>query len=149
MEGCGDQDRKFITTDTTDHNEHNGSEHQTAKAVLQANRIEIDQIAEPQRGKTEVGQNLSDMDRREGVDRFDLNHDAVLDEQVEAVANIQSSFAITDWNANLSVNPESGSPQIFGETRFIGALEQARTERAMHVESGVHDRSPDFIDPCG
>ena len=85
------------------------------------------------------------MDRRQCVDRLDLDHDEMIDQKVEPQADIQTNVAVGDRHANLPLYPKSPSSEFFRETGFIDRLQQARSQKAMHFQRGVNDDTTDTL----
>jgi hypothetical protein len=84
----------------------------------------------------EVGQNLRAMDRSQGLHSFDLYDfdlydDAILDEHVDAVANVQAQPVVDERHSDLCFDSKLGNSQLHRQTRCIGRLEQAGAEPAM------------------
>jgi hypothetical protein len=54
----------------------------TGNAVLDQRRVEVDQQAKPFVGQPQIGQKLLSVNRREDLDRLDLDDYPILDNQV-------------------------------------------------------------------
>ena len=79
------------------------------------------------------------MDRKEPLSRLYLDYDAVLYDKVEAISTIERDSPVTDRKGFLPLQLQSKLLEFKGQTRFIGGLQQARTERTMNVDCCTND----------
>ncbi len=86
------------------------------------------------------------MDRSQGVDRLDLDHDEIVDQKIKPQADIHANVAVGDGHANLTLNAESPTPELFGEAGLVDRFQQARPQCTVHCQCGVHDDTPDALD---
>ena len=66
------------------------------------------------------------MDWVDTRDTFDLDNDRALDEQIEAITQIDSLAVMDRRKSYLSGNSESRLRSSCAKTRLVGAFEQAR-----------------------
>jgi hypothetical protein len=109
-------------------------------------RIGVDKVTEPYLGESEVGENLGDMDRRQGVDRFDFDDDGPFNKKVQTETHVQARSAIADRDGDLAFDGEAGCTKLLVQTVFVDGLQKARPELAVDSESGINDSLADPID---
>jgi hypothetical protein len=62
--------------------------------LLEQHDIEIDQESHAMAGQLQVGQRLRLVEARQCFNRFYLDDDCILDDQIEAIPNIEPRFPI-------------------------------------------------------
>ena len=75
------------------------------------------------------------MDRQKCLYGFDLDNDPISNEHVDAIALIEAQTSVTDWYRYLSTNRDSLLFQLVCEASLVNALQQARTERRVDLQS--------------
>ena len=85
------------------------------------------------------------MDRRQGVDRFNFDHDLPLHQQVEPEADVEPRVPVLDRNGDLPVNSKARLKQFLGKAVLMDGLEQTGAKASMDRERGFHHRRADAI----
>jgi hypothetical protein len=87
--------------------------------------VEVHKKAHGQPRKTQVRHDLRFMNGQELFDGFELEHDPILDDNVEAVATVQQESLVGDCQCALSFEAELSEPQLFAEARLVSRLQEA------------------------
>ncbi len=87
------------------------------------------------------------MEAQKDFDGFDLDHDQIIDKEVEAIASIQAKPLVFDSHRDLPTHGQSPKPKLLLQARFVDCLEQTRTQRAMDLQPSVDDRPSNRV--CG
>ncbi len=77
------------------------------------------------------------MDGSVALDRFDLNDQPILDNQVGPKCVRNHDAVQRDRDGLLSLNTQSGALQIGSQEHFINRLEQPRPKPLMDLKSGI------------
>ncbi len=114
--------------------------------VLQAGDIEIDQQAYAIVPALELRQKLRFMNRNDLRDRLDLDDNALLDQQVDAIGNVQYKTVVLHGLQNFATNGESSLPQLVRKAYLIGRLQQSWSQYRMNLDGGVDDLTTYVVD---
>ena len=99
--------------------------------------------------KLQVGEQLSLVNRRQVINSLDFYDHNSLDEEVQAVATIQSYFPIDHRQWFLLFYLQATFDELECETRFICGLEEAGPKSAMHLNSSADDALRDPVQCFG
>ncbi|MEY2536512.1 MAG: hypothetical protein QOG67_252 [Verrucomicrobiota bacterium] len=113
--------------------------------VLDQVLAKIDKKAESFIHQSQVGQYLLAVDRVERGNRFHLDDDAIVDDQVGAKAFVESDPIPYDRNRYLSFHRVSMFAQFMRKRNFVYDFEDAWPESAVQAVGSVNDQSRDFI----
>ncbi len=88
------------------------SHHETADAILEAQGVEIEQQSNSAAAHSEIGQDLSFMDRQQSVDRLDLEDQFACNDNVGTESRFQRHALIDHWHRELPFKVDSGLLQF-------------------------------------
>ncbi len=71
-------------------------------------------------GQLEVGQQLGFMDWSDPIDRFELDDDLAIDEQVESIAAVDEDIFVDDGQRRLSLKIQPALGELLHQASFIG-----------------------------
>lgn len=94
----------------------------------------------------ELRQKLRFMNRNDLRDRLDLDDNALLDQQVDAIGNVQYKTVVLHGLQNFATNGESSLPQLVRKAYLIGRLQQSWSQYRMNLDGGVDDLPTYVID---
>src|SRR6185312_2934655 len=82
---------------------------------------------------------------RDLFESLDLHDDAVMDEQIEAVARLDLDSVIYDRQRKLPLEGQTRLAQFVSETGLVDALEQAWPQRSMNRQGAAQDPLADLV----
>jgi hypothetical protein len=85
------------------------------------------------------------VDRCESLDRFHFDDHLVLDNQVGPESGVDADALIDDRDWLLAHRAETPTTQFVRQDRIVNGLKQARSERGVNAESGVHNLLSDGV----
>lgn len=120
-------------------------EHEPSDALLQQRDVEVDEKSDAQSAQLQVGEKLCLMDRREGVNRFDLDQNSVLDHKVHSVSAFQVSLLVDDRQWHLPAECHASQGQLTCEAALVRRLQESGTELSMHLNCRVDDHAGERV----
>ena len=102
-------------------------------------RVEVDEEADLDLRESQVGQELRLMNRQKSSDRFQLEHDAVIDDDIEGVGAVETNRLVDDRERTLPFERQTQSMQLEAEAFFVGRLEKSWTECSVNLDSCPDD----------
>ncbi len=79
------------------------------------------------------------MEARQAVNSLDLYDNGVLDDNVEAISDIEPSAVVDNWEWRLPSEGDSAHSEFVRQTVLVGRFQQSWTKRAVHFQSGIDD----------
>jgi hypothetical protein len=77
---------------------------------------------------------------RQALERgFELDEDPVVDEDVESISAVQTQSFVLDRKQLLASDAHPATRELSAYTRFVGGLEQARAQGAIHLDECSDD----------
>ena len=73
------------------------------------------------------------MDRRERIDRLDLDKDDAVDDQIESIARVEFLTLVDDRQGELSLDAQASTGNLMCETMLVRGLQQTRAEQLMDL----------------
>ncbi len=89
--------------------------------------------------QTQIGQQLRFVNRGELVNRFDLQHQSRLDDNVHPEFQGEPLSLVYDRQRNLALKYKAGVRQFPAKTFFVSQLRQPRTKLPMHFDAHADD----------
>lgn len=80
--------------------------------ILQKRFIEVEKQTHGDSGKLHIGQELRLMDRKDGLDRLDLNDQAVFHDQIRPKVQLQVLPLVNHRKLRLPIKLKPGLPQF-------------------------------------
>jgi len=80
---------------------------------------------------------------QEPIDGFELNENAMVDDNVEPIAAIDTKALVLYRQRALSFEGQSTQRKLGAETRLVGRLQKPRSQAAMHFDQ----RTDDWLGP--
>jgi hypothetical protein len=77
--------------------------------------------------------------RKQAFDGLELDHDATLDEDVDAVAAVDEEAFVGDTDGPLPLEAQAEEVQLAANARFVRRLEEARTKLSVNLDEGPDD----------
>jgi hypothetical protein len=108
--------------------------------------MKIDQQANLSSTQAHVRQQLSLVNRIDGLDTLDLDDNGISDDEINAISQIDLLAQINDRKSNFTRDRESLVSKFVDEARAICAFKQTRTKRSMNSHCGANDLTRDLID---
>ena len=100
-----------------------GSIHHSFDSVFESSRVEVHQQPRFVASQFQVRQQLPLMYWREFAYSLQFHYDGVLNEEVDAVANVNFNVVIDDRHFDLGLNSESSLSELVRQTGEVRALE--------------------------
>jgi hypothetical protein len=94
----------------------------------------LKKVAQLEASKLQVAEKLRAMDVDQLVHGLYLEHDLAHHEQVEPVALFNRDAGIMERQQKLPLEVQPGLTEFVGQAGLVGALEQARPERLVHLD---------------
>jgi hypothetical protein len=116
-----------------------GSQNAAAQSVGQRDRVEIKQQADAAAREAKIGQKLRFVKWAEAVDRFDLQNDLVMDDDVSAIGAWEIDAVVVDRQGRLAGVRDLGAIQFVGQASFVDGFEQARSKAAVDTHGKTDD----------
>lgn len=120
--------------------------HHSLDPILQMLNMEIDQQANLSSTQAHVRQQLSLMYGIDCFDTLDLDYDAVRNDEINAISEIDLLAQINDRKSNFTGDLEAMFSKFVDEARAICAFKQTGAKRSMNSHCGADDLTRDLID---
>src|SRR5439155_21373203 len=85
------------------------------------------------------------MYRKDRRDRLKFDHDQPANEEIDPIAILDRQLLISDRDRDLASHADPGLFEFVDEARFIGTLQQSRTDSRMDLHRGADDCMPDIL----
>ncbi len=108
--------------------------------------IEIDEKAEAEVGKLEIGEKLGFMNWMKSSHGLQVNDDRAFDEEVDAIADIEPDTSVEHRDWHLYLDEEPAQPQLLCKAGLISALQQAGSERRVNLYGSIDGFVADDLD---
>src|SRR6185437_1730379 len=86
------------------------------------------------------------MDGKDVCDGLDLDHHALLHEQVDPVGQAELEPVVANRHEHFVAYAYVSLPQLLREAELISVLQQSRPEYRVDLKRGVHDLPTDNVD---
>ena len=120
---------------------------QAFNTLLKHRHIEIDEEPKRKTCEFQVGQQLGFMQRYQISDCFDLYHDYVFNDEVQAIPAIQPNAFVNEWQGLLPFELEIDACKLKRKAFVVSGFQQTRTERTMDVHRKSNNPSAELIQP--
>ena len=124
---------------------HLACHHDSFDALAKRADVEVDQQPERLSRGLQVREHLGQVKGQEAVDRFQLDDEALANEQIET--------SLTDWyllvverDSDLASKGNAAKSKLDGERLFVDGFEESGTQMAMDFESRVHDYCREVVE---
>jgi hypothetical protein len=121
------------TEDTEEHRGEpgNGSVRDTLDSIFEVKHVEVEQETSLQAGETKIREQLCGVHGCQLVNRLDLHHHQVRDQEINPIAGVQLYRVICNRDRYLTLNLMSALDQLVRKADFISALQQTRAQCGM------------------
>ena len=109
------------------------------QAVGELADMEVQKKPEREAAEPEIGEKLSGMDGEEFLDGFEFNDDAVLGQNVEAIASFYGDAFVEDRHQFLADVSDVAESELVGIRSVIGRLEETGAEFAMDFNRSANE----------
>jgi hypothetical protein len=116
------------------------------QTVFQNWDVEVDEQAHGPAAESKVGEKLSFVNRGEAFYGFDLDRDAILDQQVEPITAIQFQAFVLHGKRNFFAEWHIAKSHFLAEALLVSRFEQAGAEQAIYLDRGTNDLTCNIID---
>ena len=120
---------------------------QAPQAVAEQEDVEVHQETDRQTCEPQVGHDLRLVNVEETLDRFQLDEDVALDDEIEPVSAVDADPLVFDEERKLSFEMKAAQGELGAEARFVGRLEEARPEVPMNLDASPYDSFGPFPKP--
>ena len=100
----------------------------TMDAVLDENRVEIDQKAQGEAQQLQVCDNLRLVDGSELFDCLKLDQKPLLEDYVRAESDLDHFPFVVEWHRQLPLIFDAAQIKLMSEAAFVGGLQKAGTK---------------------
>jgi hypothetical protein len=100
--------------------------------------VEVDEECRRQTTEPQVGQHLGLVHREESLNGLDFDDELTLDDEVEAVTELEANALVVDGEGLLPLKSQAPERQFVSKALLIGRLEQARPYGPMHFDAGAY-----------
>lgn len=114
-------------------------------AVAHENLVKIEQQAGLFAGQPQVCQYLRHVNGQNFLNTLDLNHDALLNKNVNPIPAVKSAPVVQHGQRNLSLNTQPALREFMRQTRLICRFEQARAKLAMNSDRRSDDLTSEGV----
>ena len=90
-------------------------------------------------GESQVGKQLGLMHGQYFLHGLDLDHDCIVDEQVETISRLDPYALVLDRDLNLGPERDLPKAELDNQASFVCRLQQARPERTMDLDRRTDD----------
>ena len=112
---------------------------EASDAFAQKGDVEIDQEAELPICKTQVGEQLCAVYRKDGADGFQFHDDCIFDDKIDAIAAVDLNPLVAQREIQLSLNVKTFALQLVHETSLVRRFEQSGTKLGVHAHGASDD----------
>jgi hypothetical protein len=74
-----------------------------------------------------------------------LDDHQTLDENVEAITQVDPCSIVDDWQSELALVLKTGLGQLMAEAGFVGALKQTWSQGPVHLEGAAQQSLPNLV----
>src|SRR2546426_8552024 len=113
--------------------------HDAGDAVLEEGDVEVDEQSQTLIGQAQMSQELFLVNGCHGIDRFDLHHYLVLDDQVCAESHLDPDLLIDNRDRWLPHRVQTPLLQFVCQDHFVDRFQQPRSEAGMHTVGRIYD----------
>ena len=114
-------------------------------AIFDERHLEVDEQAQTLVGEPQVGQKLLLVNRSENLDGFHFHDHLIFDDQVGAEAGVNAHTVVDHRNRLLPHRAQTPAAQFICQDWIVDRFEQARPERRMDAEGGIHNLLGDGV----
>jgi len=108
-------------------------------AVSKDHDVEVDQQADGNFKQTEIGEELSVVNRMQRVFAFGLDHDSVIHYEVGPKSTIKLNVVIDEWYYLLTLNSHTQFLEFVSEAGLVGRFQQPWSQLSMDFYSSTND----------
>jgi len=102
--------------------------------------MEVDEEAYGNIQQLHVAEQLGLVDGENGLDRFDFDQDAVVNQQIEAERFLTGEALVFDDDLLLADGGKASKLKFPGQTPFVNGFHQSRPLVTMHLDGRADDR---------
>jgi len=107
--------------------------------------MEVDQKANGIAAESQVRQQLCLVDGQHLREGFQLDEDSILNEQVDAITNVDLASAVREGDRGFNRNTQPLEDEFLMEANTIRTLEKSRSQRRVHLDCRADDLTRDVV----
>jgi hypothetical protein len=108
--------------------------------------MKVQQKSKPELEEPEMGQQLDLADGRHMLDGLQLHDDYLFDDEVHAVAAVQSAALIDERQWNLPAENNASQGEFVSQTGLVSRLQETRSQSSMDFDGGPDDLVGQVVD---
>ena len=108
-------------------------------AIPQVRNVEVDKQSKPVATQAEIREQLGRVNRQQFFDTFDLDDEAIFDNEIDSIRGGEFDSAIHNRQPNLVLKLQAVFSELLADARMVGALEYACAKNAVNLHRAADD----------
>lgn len=108
-------------------------------AVFEKSFAKVDQQTETEVEQPKISEELFAVNRSQFFNRFKLNNEAIVDDQICTKSFVKNQLLIADGNWNLADNAIPTFRQFMGKNHLVNGFKQAGAKSSVNIERRIHN----------